>query len=242
MEIITRDSSFTIFNETFQECYHSTNDGAYNETLYKHVIPAFNHIKNKQHIKILDICFGLGYNTLCFLNHAQENLYQGTIEIHSPEINLIDNLYTYKYPKAFDLNILKSLCKTHFYKDKKTNVFLHIGDARDTIRRFVQNNLKFDIVFQDAFSPIKNKKLWSYEYFKDLYKITKKDSIITTYSLNSSMLYSAFLAGFKSYKLKHDTIKDSVIMLKNTLNVDNTKEIDINNKIRVNKSLIGIYD
>lgn len=242
MEIITKDSSFTIFNEIFQECYHSITDGAYNETLYKHIIPSFNYAKNKQHIKILDICFGLGYNTLCFLSYAKENLYNGTIEIHSPEINLIENLYNYKYPKEFDITILESLCKNHYYNNKNTKIFIHIGDARHAIRNFVANDLKFDIVFQDAFSPRKNKSLWSYEYFKDIYKITKKDSIITTYSLNSSMLYSAFLAGFKGYKIKHYITRDSVIMTKNTLDMDNAKEIDIHNKIKANERLIGIYD
>lgn len=244
MKIITSDSTFTLFNTKFNEHYHSISDGAYNETLYKHVIPVFQHCKNKDSIKILDICFGLGYNTLCFLEYANNNNYKGNIEIYSPEINLIHDLYKHTYPKQCDMHILEQLCKNQTYKseDNKISIFLHIGDARKYLSS-LQNTNKFDAIFQDAFSPNKNKSLWTYEYFKKIYKLSNDDAIVTTYSQNSSMLYSAFLCGFKPYLLKQEYTRDSIILTKNTINqTSKIRKIDMEHKIKENKNLKGIYD
>jgi tRNA U34 5-methylaminomethyl-2-thiouridine-forming methyltransferase MnmC len=68
-EIETGDGSNTLFSKEYNEHYHSTKDGAINESLYKHIIPAITHHKDKKSLKILDICFGLGYNTLATLHY-----------------------------------------------------------------------------------------------------------------------------------------------------------------------------
>jgi len=57
----SEDGSFTAYSSEFDEHYHSTRDGALHESLYKHVVPAFEHHKDKDELSILDICFGLGF-------------------------------------------------------------------------------------------------------------------------------------------------------------------------------------
>src|SRR3989338_3599746 len=66
-KIITGDKSITFFNEEYQETYHSIT-GAKEEALKKFVEPA----KEKQNPKILDICFGLGYNSAAALEVFKE--------------------------------------------------------------------------------------------------------------------------------------------------------------------------
>ncbi|MDQ7068965.1 MAG: MnmC family methyltransferase [Sulfurimonas sp.] len=46
-----------------------------------------------------------------------------------------------------------------------------LGDAREYVRRFEN---RFDIVYQDAFSPSVNPALWTQEYFKDI-KVAMKE-------------------------------------------------------------------
>ncbi|GHV59250.1 hypothetical protein FACS1894103_2270 [Campylobacterota bacterium] len=62
-KVQTADQSFTLYNETLGEHYHSVGEGALRETLEKHIRPALRltDALNKKHIRILDICFGLGY-------------------------------------------------------------------------------------------------------------------------------------------------------------------------------------
>ena len=248
MEVLTQDSSFTQFSKEFGESYHSTSDGALKETLHKHILPSFMFCKERKKLKVLDICFGLGFNTLCFVDFLKKENYKGKVEVHSPELNkaLIQSLSNHKYPKNFDLEILDSLIATNFYKKDNLEIFLHIGDARAILPTLKGD---FDIVFQDAFSPLKNPFLWTFEYFKTLYKLSKKDCIITTYSQNSSMLYSAFLCGFKSFLVKQKEVRDSVIFLKTQempkiecINILEIKAIDILHKIKTNENLKMLSD
>ena len=58
----TRDGSFTIYSPEYNEHYHSLKDGALKESLYKHIIPAFEHVQELSEVNILDICFGIGFN------------------------------------------------------------------------------------------------------------------------------------------------------------------------------------
>ena len=53
--IITGDGSATLFSYEFDEPYHSTKDGALQESLEKHVIPAFTFHYGKEKLNILDI-------------------------------------------------------------------------------------------------------------------------------------------------------------------------------------------
>lgn len=60
----TKDGSLGLFNNKFQDIYHSSS-GAYTEALMKFVEPSglIEKSKRKNRLKILDICYGLGYNS-----------------------------------------------------------------------------------------------------------------------------------------------------------------------------------
>ena len=101
---ISDDGSFTAYSSEYDEHYHSTKDGALNESLLKHVIPAFN-VKSKQKvINILDICFGLGFNTLATIYYYKQNNLKSKINIYSPELDstLVASLKKFNFPKEFD--------------------------------------------------------------------------------------------------------------------------------------------
>ena len=250
MKVLTQDKSFTQFSNEFQEAYHCISDGALKETLHKHIIPAFSFAKDKSELKILDICFGLGFNTLCFIAYAKAHNFCGNLEIHSPEknITLLSSLTAHPYPSLLDSKILLSLIQKHYYCENNLSITLHIGDAREILPTL---KTKLDIVFQDAFSPKKNPTLWSYEYFKMLFSLTNEDCLLTTYSQNSSMLYTAFLCGFKSFLVRQKEVRDSIILLKSPIyppsllessNILSITPIDMAHKIATNKNLKALYD
>jgi len=70
--IATEDGTITLFSKEFDEPYHSTYDGALHETMEKHIIPAFSLQKYRDKIRILDICFGLGYNVLATIYYIKK--------------------------------------------------------------------------------------------------------------------------------------------------------------------------
>ena len=198
--IPTKDGSHTLFSANYNQHYHNVDDGAIQEALYKHVIPALSFHTNKSHLRILDICFGLGYNTFATLYYILENQLNTHVTIYSPELNekLIQSLQNFTYPKEFEIiaPIIQSLLTHHFYEDTHFKIELFIGNAREYIKSL--NNI--DIVYQDAFSSEVNRELWSVEYFNDIFALCNDNAIITTYAIATPIRLSIFEAGFEIYE------------------------------------------
>lgn len=223
--IKTKDDSFTLKSEKYNQCYHSVNDGALKETMHKHVLPAFELI-NKPEINILDICFGLGYNTFTSLLHKSDK----KITIYSPELDeeLVNSLINFEYPKEFDSikNIIKETILNKHYKDENCEINIIIGNARE----FIKNSpIKFDVIYQDAFSPDVNPELWSYEYFNDLSNILNEEGIITTYSVATPIRLALHNLGFNLFSHNSTEIRKGTIASKIELNLE---KVDFNAKLK----------
>ncbi len=183
--IVTKDGSSTLYSISYDQHFHSLEDGAIFETLNKHIIPAIQYHKNKKQINILDICFGLGYNTFTTIYYILQNKLDINVNIYSPELDekLVKNLINFEYPKEFDSikNIINKVVTNGYYEDENFSINLYFGDARD----YIKTLKNIDIVYQDAFSSDVNKELWTLEYFKDIKQILSDDAIITTYSIST---------------------------------------------------------
>src|SRR3989338_10189646 len=69
-KFITADGFVTLFSEKYQEHYHSKT-GAIEEAIEKYINPCrIEELAKKGKIKILDICFGLGYNSIAAIDAA----------------------------------------------------------------------------------------------------------------------------------------------------------------------------
>ena len=162
----SEDGSYTAYSSEYDEHYHSTKDGALNESLKKHIEPAFAFHKEKDHLRIVDICFGLGFNTLLSLYYRDTYFPNTTLEIYSPELDgeLIASLVNFPYPEIFDpyQNIITALATSGRYEDERTRITVEITDARVAMRKL---RGEWDVCYQDAFSPSSNPLLWTKEYF-----------------------------------------------------------------------------
>lgn len=83
-------------------------------------------------------------------------------------------------------------------KYKNFKITPHIGDARQSIKSL---SGLYDIVFLDAFTPTKQPLLWTLDFFSELYRITKKDCMILTYSNSASVRHAMKESGFFVGKL-----------------------------------------
>ena len=238
--IQTEDGSNTLFSNKYQQHFHDIKTGAINESLSKHIIPAFEYFEDKKCLRILDICFGIGYNTLSTIYYIKKKSLDIKLQIFSPELdlNLIKSLEKFEYPKEFDniKHIIKALSTQFKYKDEDIEINLFIGDAREYIKSL--DNI--DIVYQDAFSSEVNKELWSVEYFKDIYKICNEESIMTTYAVSTNIRLSMFEAGFEIYEIR-PIKKKQTLAFKSKQNID-AKYIDMQLKKTRNKEAKAIYD
>ena len=237
----SEDGSFTAYSKEFDEHYHSTKDGALQESLQKHVIPAFELSKEKDELTILDICFGLGFNTLATLYYMKREGIQKKLSIFSPEFDkeLINSLQHFQYPAIFDefKEIIISLSTTGEYKNNDLHVSLYLGDAREYLLTCKE---KFDIVYQDAFSPASNPILWTKEYFQDVRRLMKEDGVLTTYSISLQTRLALYENGFHIYLATPEGCRSSTIA--SPSQIEGYEEIDMPHKISCNPDVKALSD
>jgi len=238
---LSEDGSYTAYSKEYDEHYHSTKDGALKESYVKHVIPAFESLESREEVVILDICYGLGFNTLCTILYYQKYSPQTRLKIYSPELDgeLISSLKNFTYPEEFEIfrEIILTLSSQNIYEDENFYIEIFIGDAREYIKKFSD---KFDIVYQDAFSPSSNPILWTKEYFLDIKNAMKKEGVITTYSIALKTRMALYENGFNLYLNEGEDYRTATIASQKEL--QNFKKVDMEHKISCNKDIKPLRD
>ena len=210
--VLCEDGSNTLYSKEFDEPYHSTKDGALHESLEKYVKPSFSLKSNKDELTILDICFGLGYNTFATLYHIKKHKRKTKVHILSPEFDegLVRSLDTFDFPPEFEniKSIIKAVSQDLFYEDEQFKIEILLGDARKSIPQIKK---KIDIVYQDAFSPAHNPLLWTYEWFRDVRALCKEDAILTTYSTAAAIRLGLYENGFYIFVHRAEMMRYSTV-------------------------------
>ena len=241
----TEDGTPTLYSAEFDECYHSTRDGALSESLNKHVRPAFTLLEPREEIAILDICFGLGYNTLATLHWLQTHRPGQKVSIYAPEFDreLVASLMEFDYPEAFAplRPVIEAVAREGRYEDERWRIEVLFGDAREMIRTI---DRPVDIIYQDAFSPAKNPLLWTREWFADLRTLCAEDAVLTTYSVAASTRMGLYENGFHLYEYRPEATRKSLIGSPSPLNksLEGLNPIDMELKIRRNPEAKSLRD
>lgn len=218
----TLDGSSTYKNLEYNETYHSS-IGAYTEALYKHVLACkLDELANSSLaetsvepailsfpvIRILDVCFGLAYNSGVAIQKIWEINPAQRIEIIGLENDaaIIAELPNIEVPEDY-LFIRDSIMKPLAEQAKKLlvisenaesgvlqpspigelslitenlNMRILINDARYAVTELEDDY--FDAVFFDPFSPKTCPVLWTEEFIAAVVSKTKPKAYISTYS------------------------------------------------------------
>ncbi len=235
------DGTCTAYSVEYGEHYHSTRDGALTESLRKHVEPAFSCFDDTSPLRILDICFGLGFNTLATLHYLREKGMRRRIEIVSPELDeeLVRSLGAFEYPEVFIpfRSVIESLAAHGVYEDESVRVEVRFADARKLLPAL---ETPFDIVYQDAFSPEHNPALWTREYFAELARLTHENSVVTTYSTALRTRLALYENGFNVYLNRGEGYRNATVACKNVL--ENFEPVDMAHKIGCNPDVKSLRD
>ncbi|AXH14337.1 TIGR01212 family radical SAM protein [Malaciobacter mytili LMG 24559] len=166
------DKSKTIWDKIYKDYYHPKS-GAYVQAkeLFIKQSKLIQKLEKKD-VELLDIGFGMGYNSLLCIKQKKENFLKITaLDLNRQIIKASANLNENEDEK----NILNTIYKTSFYKDEKNELNLILGDARHTIKSL---NKKFDIIFLDAFLHNLNPSLLSIDFICLLKNLLEKEGII----------------------------------------------------------------
>ena len=200
---LTDDGSYTFFSDEFEELFHS-HSGAKQEAQYKFIEPCKirEKVTVKNTINIIDICYGLGYNTAVALEHIWSINPHLKVELFALENNINVPLQTIKSNLLDDfsegvIDSLKSLVNYQKINNSRLNAQLLIGDARQAIKTIINQNFQADAIFLDPFSPPKCPQLWTVEFIELVSQCLEKDGHLATYSCAASVRTALQLAGLK---------------------------------------------
>lgn len=210
--VLCEDGSYTLYSHEFEEPYHSTKDGALHESLEKHVKPSLTLKADKEKLTILDICFGLGYNTFATLYYIKKHHLKIKVHILSPEFDeeLVRSLSSFEFPPEFESikHIIQEVSQNLSYEDEQFKIDVLLGDARESIPKITE---KIDIIYQDAFSPLHNPLLWTKEWFKDIRTLCTEDAILTTYSTAAAIRLGLYENGFYIFVHRAEMMRYSTV-------------------------------
>ncbi|NJR31999.1 MAG: hypothetical protein HC778_02905 [Chamaesiphon sp. CSU_1_12] len=205
---ITDDGSYTFFSEEFGQTFHSK-FGAKEESIFKYAIPTLLAEKaSRGHLRILDICYGLGYNSAAALATIWRSNPNCTVEIIALEIDRAVPLSAIEHNLLSDWEapipqLLTQLVLAEKIENERLQAQLILGDARQTISEPlvggaspVENRgFTADAIFLDPFSPTACPQLWSIEFIDRVAKCCASDGIIATYSCASAVRTAMVEAG-----------------------------------------------
>lgn len=166
------DGSVTVFDKKHKDYYHAKS-GAYkqaNELFLKN-----SKLSDKlkiRNIKLLDIGFGMGYNSLCAI--ALKKSKKLEITALDKNKNIIHTSYK-NIKNKNEANILKQIYKNSSYLDENNHIKLILGDIRYTLTTLKDT---FDIIFLDPFIHTQNASMISVDVFKILNILLKDDGVL----------------------------------------------------------------
>lgn len=198
---LTQDGSYTFYSEDFDELFHS-HTGAKQEAQKKYVEPCQLAQKASQqdHLTLLDICYGLGYNSAAALTtiwsvnpNCWVELIALELDASIPQQALAHQLLAGWSETAIAL--LTTLAQEQQVESDRLRAKLWLGDARQTIQSLVKAQTKADAIFLDPFSTAKCPQLWTVEFLTQVALTLKSDGYLATYSCAASIRKALQLAG-----------------------------------------------
>lgn len=207
--ITTADGSKTIQIEEWNEQYHSVH-GAIKEAnhvfIKQGLLFYFEHFifSSSKEIAILEIGFGTGLNAFLTLLKGEElnlNITYVGVEAYPvaseeiKQLNYVEQLSADRYWETFEAlhnctwEITNDIAP-HFQLTKQQKDFKDIDEE-----------MKFDLIYFDAFGARVQPELWTEDMFKIMYSVLKSNGVLVTYSAKGSVRRAMQSVGFMVEKL-----------------------------------------
>ena len=194
---MTNDYSVGLYSKSTDDIYHSA-FGALSEAYEKFILPAnLKNIFNKtNNIKILDICYGIGYNTKAFLNEFI-NLDTKDYKI---EIDCVDNDELLIKLSPFICTYINKF-KRLFYKNKLYKNIENYSEAKNIITKYIKTKCKYKI--QPSVNLILIRSLIE-NYGSDFLN----DSIKNLFDNDKKIFFDDFYLKFYKFWIKNKVLLD----------------------------------
>lgn len=198
--LTTGDGSLTFFSQEFGQAFHNTS-GAAQEALEKFVRPCrLDRLPLERDpddpIRLLDICFGLGYNSGLALETIWQVRPDCPVEVigleRSPEVPRqawqVGVGSTWSFGQEW-----QHLIEQGSWQSPRWRGTLLWGDARQTLLQVPPGWA--DAVFLDPFSPSVCPELWTVDFLRAVAERMRPSGILATYSCAAAVRAALLEAG-----------------------------------------------
>ena len=200
---LTEDGSITLRDRATGELFHNP-AGAWTEACENYLLPsrALNIVQERGAVKVLDVCFGLGYNSLVLLAEALRLRLSGEISLVALESDRgVLALWRRVLADARFADLEQWL------KGRITDEgFVIEGDGLtmeleirccDFRQALPQLEGVFDLVFHDPFSPGRLPQLWTIDIFQEYSRLLAgRGGSVLTYSSAVAVRSALQMCGF----------------------------------------------
>ncbi len=204
IEVLTKDGSYSLRSVFFQENFHSLL-GALEETKSKFTATSnLQRFKGKS-LNVLDICFGLGYNSASLLDELIKqksylNLYALEIDKKPLEYSIRNESFLKLWdPKV--KRIFETIYRKDYFEDQFFKCSILWGDAREKIN-IIPSSIKFDLIYLDGFSPQKCPQVWTIEFLSKVTENLNPQGYLITYSSSAAVRKTLRNLGLEIFTIK----------------------------------------
>ncbi|MEN9204976.1 MAG: MnmC family methyltransferase [Thermostichales cyanobacterium DRC_bins_46] len=195
--ITTGDGSLTFYSQEFGQAFHNR-AGAYEEALEKFVLPCqlLQLAAEAGRVQLLDVCFGLGYNSAVAISYIRRHHPQAAIEVigleRSPEVPA--HAWAAGVSQWWDPEVdWQTLLTQGHLQQGPLRAEIRWGDARQTIQGIPDGWA--DAVFFDPFSPSVCPELWTVEFMAQVARTMGPRARLATYSCSAAARSAMLKAG-----------------------------------------------
>ena len=217
--MITDDGSHTIYLPEMDEHYHSIH-GAIQESVHIYIGQGLLKVE-KSSISILEIGFGTGLNaylTYCYSKERKLSIDYFSLEKYP----LLESEYMQlNYPKSAFPEfgpIFEQMHRADWDQTIEISSDFRLQKLQaDLLTYQFQSEPKFDLVYFDAFAPVKQPEMWTDEILQKVAASVKKGGILVTYCAKGTVRRAFSSAGFLMERIPGPFGKKEILRGKKTI-------------------------
>lgn len=216
--MITEDGSHTIYLPEIDEHYHSVH-GAIQESQHIYINQGLLQVQKKE-INILEIGFGTGLNAYLTYCNTHDKTWVNYFCLEKYPLNEAEfsklNYTESLFPE--NQNIFMFMHQAVWNTPVSISTHFNLIKLQADLLEFKFDSLpQFDLVYYDAFAPVKQPEMWTDGLLETVAASVKKDGIFITYCAKGSVRRALTNAGFLMERIPGPVGKKEILRGKKTI-------------------------
>ncbi len=198
LEIVeTKEGIHTLISNRLNEHYRSLH-GSMQESMHVFIrngLDALN--KNLPEISLLEMGFGTGLNAILTYRENQilrKHIHYTTVEAFPLPSTVTDKLNYFEYFGKPLQPVFEKMHSSKWFENISFENFVLYKIQADMLE--LQLDGAFDLVYYDAFSPVHQPELWTFEVLHKIYDVCKNNAMLVTYCAKGDVKRTLKAVGF----------------------------------------------